>query len=281
MAEAERQLEEKNIIEENEVSENEEALTEEKLLTTQEDIRLVEAILFAAVTPIDKAIIAERFPEDRAELIPEILEHLQKEYEGRGINLVKRANKWAFRTDTDLSDKMKLEKDQCRKFTKAAMETMAIIAYHQPVTRAEIENIRGVATSSGSLDALMEAGWVKPGKRRDVPGRPMTWISTKDFLDHFGIENLTDLPGMEELKEAGLLDKRLAIDAIPGAKDLFDEDINKGKELEDPQEVTDEDLLGSTENDEVESLPSDDIEVNETTDTIEENIEENIENKEI
>jgi len=125
---------------------------------------------------------------------------------------------------------------------------MAIIAYHQPVTRAEIENIRGVATSPGALDTLMEAGWIKPGKRREVPGRPVTWLSTQAFLDHFGLERLTDLPGMDELKAAGLLDKRPAIEAMPNPSDLFGDGA---KEEEDPQEVTDEDLIGRSNDDTV------------------------------
>jgi len=168
----------------------------------QDDIRLVEAILFASSSAVDERVIAERFPMERAALIPEILEHLRAQYAGRGVNLVQRDKRWALRTSSDLGERMKLEKEQPRKFTRSAMETMAIIAYHQPVTRAEIENIRGVATSPGALDTLMEAGWIKPGKRREVPGRPVTWLSTQGFLDHFGLERLGDLPGMDELKAA-------------------------------------------------------------------------------
>jgi segregation and condensation protein B len=125
------------------------------------------------------------------------------------------------------------------------METMAIIAYHQPVTRAEIENIRGVATSPGALDALMEAGWIKPGKRREVPGRPVTWLTTQAFLDHFGLERLEDLPGMDELKAAGLLDKRPAIEAMPSTGDLFEEGGAETRGIE--PEITDEDLIGAPE----------------------------------
>lgn len=211
---------------------------------TQEDARLVEAILFATSNALSVANIAERFPQERAKLIPDVLELLKEQYANRGVNLVQRNDRWAFRTATDLGDSLRLEKEQPKKFTRAAMETMAIIAYHQPVTRAEIENIRGVATSPGALDALMEAGWIKPGKRREVPGRPVTWLSTQSFLDHFGLESLADLPGMEELKAAGLLDKRPAIEAMPTA-DLFGEDENRQEE--DPQEVTDEDLIGKTD----------------------------------
>ncbi len=207
---------------------------------THEDVRLVEAILFATSSAISVSQIAERFPAERKALIPVILEQLQAQFSNRGINLVQRDNRWALRTATDLGDRLRLEKEQPKKFTRSAMETMSIIAYHQPVTRAEIENIRGVATSPGALDALMEAGWIKPGKRREVPGRPVTWLSTQAFLDHFGLEKLEDLPGMEELKAAGLLDKRPAVEAMPTA-DLFDEN---DKHEHDPQEVTDEDLVG-------------------------------------
>jgi len=218
---------------------------------TQDDIRLVEAILFASASAIDERAIAERFPADRTALIPDILEHLKEQYAGRGVNLVQRDRKWALRTATDLGEQLRLEKEQPRKFTRAAMETMAIIAYHQPVTRAEIENIRGVATSPGALDTLMEAGWIKPGKRREVPGRPVTWLSTQAFLDHFGLERLADLPGMDELKAAGLLDKRPAIEAMPNPSDLFDANEAANRNEEDPQEVTDEDLLGGIEDDTV------------------------------
>jgi segregation and condensation protein B len=228
----------------------------EELPMTPEDVRLVEAILFATSSALTVGQISERFPADRVSLIPDILEHIKEQYSGRGVNLVQRDSRWAFRTATDLGDQLRLEKEQPKKFTRSAMETMAVIAYHQPVTRAEIENIRGVQTSPGALDALMEAGWIKPGKRREVPGRPVTWLSTQGFLDHFGLERLEDLPGMDELKAAGLLDKRPAIEAMPTA-DMFGEDENK--QIEDPQEVTDEDLIGkSGESDSDEIVANDD-----------------------
>lgn len=213
---------------------------------TQDDIRLVEAILFASSSSVSEAMIAERFPAERVSLIRDILEMLKEQYSARGVTLVQRDKRWALRTAVDLGDQLRLEKEQPRKFTRAAMETMAIVAYHQPVTRAEIENIRGVATSPGSLDALMEAGWIKPGKRREVPGRPVTWLTTQAFLDHFGLERIEDLPGMDDLKAAGLLDKRPAIEAMPTA-DLFGDD--ESKEEEDPNEITDEDLIGKSGND--------------------------------
>ncbi len=236
------------IVDGDEAVETETAVAEEESIDpdaplpemTHEDVRLVEAILFATSSAISVSQIAERFPAERKALIPVILEQLQAQFANRGINLVQRDSRWALRTATDLGDRLRLEKEQPKKFTRSAMETMSIIAYHQPVTRAEIENIRGVATSPGALDALMEAGWIKPGKRREVPGRPVTWLSTQAFLDHFGLEKLEDLPGMEELKAAGLLDKRPAVEAMPTA-DLFDEN---DKHEHDPQEVTDEDLVG-------------------------------------
>lgn len=216
---------------------------------TQDDLRLVEAILFASSSSVTIQQIAERFPEDRVKLIPDILEMLKEHYAARGVTLVQRDRRWALRTAADLGDQMRLEKEQPKKFTRAAMETLAIIAYHQPVTRAEIENIRGVATSPGALDTLMEAGWIKPGKRREVPGRPVTWLSTQSFLDHFGLEKLEDLPGMEELKAAGLLDKRPAIEAMPTA-DLFGD--GEDREDIDPNEITDEDLIGQSDSDDEE-----------------------------
>lgn len=220
----------------------------EAIPMTPEDIRLIEAILFATSSALTVGQMSERFPANRVSIIPDILEHLKEQYSGRGVNLVQRDSRWAFRTATDLGDQLRLEKEQPKKFTRSAMETMAVIAYHQPVTRAEIENIRGVQTSPGALDALMEAGWIKPGKRREVPGRPVTWLSTQGFLDHFGLERLEDLPGMDELKAAGLLDKRPAIEAMP-TSDMFGEDENKQET--DPQEVTDEDLIGTRDSDEV------------------------------
>lgn len=219
----------------------------EQVAITQDDVRLVEAILFAATSPVGVSQIAERFPEDRAGLIPDILDIIREQYAGRGVNLVQRDAKYALRTATDLGDALRLEKEQQKKFTRAAMETMAVVAYHQPVTRAEIENIRGVATSPGALDALMEAGWIKPGKRREVPGRPVTWLTTQAFLDHFGLERIEDLPGMDELKAAGLLDKRPAIEAMPAAGDLFAE--GEAREGIEP-EITDEDLVGKALEDE-------------------------------
>lgn len=185
-----------------------------------EQLRLLEAMLFASAEPLSTHVMHERLPgdPDLAVLLPA----LKERYEGGGISLVDIGGQWAFRTAADLGDALTMEKEVTRKLSRAAMETLAIVAYHQPITRAEIENIRGVATHKGTLDALMEMGWVKPGRRRESPGRPLTWVTTTAFLDHFGLESMMDLPGMDDLKAAGLLDRRPAIDTIPDTRDLFD-----------------------------------------------------------
>lgn len=183
-----------------------------------EDLRLLEAILFASSDPLNAQALHELMPEDAD--VGGLLMKLQKHYDGRGVHLIETDGQWAFRTALDLADALSIEKEVERKLSRAAMETMAIIAYHQPVTRAEIENIRGVATNKGTLDTLMELGWVKPGRRRETLGRPLTWVSTPAFLDHFALEGLMDLPGMDEMKSAGLLDRRPAIETTR-QNDLF------------------------------------------------------------
>jgi len=172
-----------------------------------EELRLLEALLFASSEPIEQAALAKRMPDGVD--IKAALAQLQAEYAPRGVNLVKVANKWTFRTAGDLAWLMTRESTETRKLSRAAIEVLAIIAYHQPVTRAEIEDIRGVQTSKGTLDVLMEAGWVRFRGRRRSPGRPVTFGTTRDFLDHFGLEELRDLPGLEELKGAGLLSGRI------------------------------------------------------------------------
>ncbi|MAS87757.1 MAG: SMC-Scp complex subunit ScpB [Micavibrio sp.] len=184
--------------------------------------RKVEAILFAAKEPLTVEQIEVRLPQGTD--VRAILRALKDTYETRGFTLTQSGNHWAFRTAADLSDILEHQKEEQRQLSRAAMETLAIVAYHQPVTRAEIENIRGVATSKGTLDILMEAGWVKPGRRRQVPGKPLTWITSEDFLDHFGLETIMELPGVEELKASGLLDKRPAIETIPGTPNMFEEE---------------------------------------------------------
>ncbi|MEM6781315.1 MAG: SMC-Scp complex subunit ScpB [Pseudomonadota bacterium] len=197
-----------------------------------EQLRILEAMLFASAEPLSTHVMHERLPgdPDLAVLLPE----LKTMYEGRGIHLTEVGGQWAFRTADDLGDALTMEKEVTRKLSKAALETMAVIAYHQPITRAEIENIRGVATHKGTLDTLMEIGWVKPGRRRETPGRPLTWVTTTDFLDHFGLESMMDLPGLDDLKASGLLDRRPAIDTIPDTGDLFDSaDVDAAEALAD------------------------------------------------
>lgn len=176
--------------------------------------RMVEALLFAAADPMSEADLRAHLPEE-VDLVG-LLSELQDSYSDRGINLVRVAGGWAFRTAPDLAPRLRREVPQERPLTKAALETLAIVAYHQPVTRAEIEGIRGVSISRGTLDSLMDAGWVRPGRRRQTPGKPLTWVTTKGFLDHFGLASMDELPGLEELKAAGLLDSRPAIATLPG-----------------------------------------------------------------
>jgi segregation and condensation protein B len=170
-------------------------------------LRIVEAILFATAEPVDIAHLKAFLPEGTD--IAGLLADLQANYANRGVNLVEVAGKWLFRTSDDLSYLLRREKVEERKLSKAAMETLAIIAYHQPVTRAEIEDIRGVAISKGTLDQLLEIGWVRMRGRRKTPGRPVTYGTTDAFLSHFGLNEVGDLPGLQELKGAGLLDANL------------------------------------------------------------------------
>jgi segregation and condensation protein B len=187
-----------------------------------EQERMVEAVLFASPAPMTARAIAERLPQGSD--VPEALVGLRRRYEGRGVHLVRIGDAWAFRTAADLGFLMSSQVAETRKLSRAAIETLAIVAYHQPVTRAEIEEIRGVSVSSGTLDQLIEIGWVKPGRRRMTPGRPMTFAVTEGFLDHFGLESDRDLPGIAELRAAGLLDNRPSADGPPGpAADEADE----------------------------------------------------------
>lgn len=169
-----------------------------------EATRLVEALLFAAPEPVSEAEINRRLPPGVKALA--VIERLQLDYAGRGVELVQVAGKWAFRTAPDLGPALELTKQEDRRLTRAMEETLAIIAYHQPITRPEIEAIRGVSVSGTTMDALLETGWVRPGPRKEVPGRPLTWLTTPVFLEAFGLAQLRDLPGVEELKAAGLLE---------------------------------------------------------------------------
>ena len=179
------------------------AMTED---LNSKNLRMLEAMLFAATEPVPETSLADRLPEGCN--ISALLVELSALYEGRGINLVPVAGRWAFRTAPDLADTLEIEINVSRKLSRAAVETLAIIAYHQPVTRGDIEEIRGVALSKGTLDVLLEIGWIRPVGRRRTPGRPVTWGTSPNFLDHFNLNELTDLPGVDELKAAGLLDTR-------------------------------------------------------------------------
>lgn len=172
-----------------------------------EAARIAEALVFASAGPVSGAYIAERLP--RGVDVLHVMRELKALYAGRGVNLVQVGDAWAFRTAPDLSFVIRTDETEVRKLSRAALEVLSIIAYHQPVTRAEIEDIRGVQTSKGTLDVLMEASWVRFRGRRRSPGRPVTFGTTRDFLDHFGLEELRDLPGLDELKGAGLLSGRI------------------------------------------------------------------------
>ena len=195
-----------------------------------EQERMVEAILFATADPITVAELSARMPHgcDPAEA----LVYLRKRYEGRGVSVMKIGDAWAFRTAPDLGFLMQKETVETRKLSRAAIETLAIIAYHQPVTRAEIEEIRGVSVSRGTVDQLLEMEWIRFGRRKMTPGRPVTFVVTQSFLDHFGLENARDLPGLKELRAAGLLENRPAPGLTPGPEsEDEDEDVEGQTEL--------------------------------------------------
>ncbi len=186
--------------------------------TRPEELRLLEALLFAASEPLDEKTLAKHLPAGID--VRATLKRLQVEYAPRGVNLVHLGNKWMFRTANDLSWLLTHEAVEPKKLSRAAIETLAIIAYHQPVTRAEIEEIRGVSAAKGTLDVLLETGWVRPRGRRKAPGRPLTYGTTPEFLSHFGLEALSDLPGLDDLKGSGLFDGTLPAGfAVPEPSD--------------------------------------------------------------
>jgi len=212
------------------------------------ELRLLEALLFAAVEPIDIQTLRDRLPEDAD--VGALLARLTRDYQGRGINLVHVANKWRFQTAPDLESHLTDIKEAPRKLSNAALETLAIVAYHQPVTRAEIEDVRGVAVSKGTLDVLMELGWLRLRGRRRTPGRPVTYGTTDGFLAHFNLETIADLPGRDDLKAAGLLDPRLPKDfemPEPMVLDELGDDEGPIEEVEEPEFF--EDFLSEDEND--------------------------------
>jgi segregation and condensation protein B len=196
-----------------------------------EQERMVEAILFATAEPVSVAELTARMPHgcDPAEAL--VL--LRKRYEGRGVNLVRVGDAWAMRTAADLGFLMQKEVTETRKLSRAAIETLAIIAYHQPATRGEIEEIRGVAVSRGTVDQLLELDWIRFGRRRMTPGRPVTFVVTERFLDHFGLESARDLPGLKELRAAGLLDNRAAPGEVALPDDEGEDQIGQSEMFED------------------------------------------------
>jgi segregation and condensation protein B len=201
-----------------------------------EELRILEAILFASSEPISDKDLSARLPEGTD--LAAALERLREDYAPRGVNLVRIDGKWTFRTATDLAWLLSKETTEKRKLSRAAIETLAIIAYHQPVTRSEIEELRGVSTSAGSVDVLLETGWIKPRGRRKSPGRPLTYGTTAEFLSHFGLDQVGDLPGLEELKGAGMFDGRLP----PGFSVPMPTDDAALQPDEDPLEPGDLDL---------------------------------------
>jgi segregation and condensation protein B len=201
-----------------------------------EELRLLEAMLFASAEPLDEKELVARLPQGVD--VHAALARLQEDYAPRGVNLVRIAGKWTFRTANDLSWLLSKETVETRKLSRAAIETLAIIAYHQPVTRTEIEDIRGVTTSKGSIDVLLQTGWIRPRGRRKAPGRPLTYGTNAAFLSHFGLDALGDLPGLEELKGSGLLDGRLP----PGFSVPMPSDDPALRDDEDPLEPGDLDL---------------------------------------
>ena len=176
------------------------------------DIKIIEAILFASNEPVLEDVLKDKIREKNK--LKEYLINLKSFYSDRGINLVKTGSKWSFRTSGDLSDELTIFKKQKRRISRAALETLAIVAYHQPITRSEIENIRGVQMGRGSIDDLLEIGWIKPKGRKNIPGKPVLWTTTDMFLEHFEIDDIVNLPDKNELKASGFLEKKSAITTI-------------------------------------------------------------------
>lgn len=239
----------------------------------QEKLRRIEALLFASSEPINAAALAKQI--DAKDEINALMAALQQHYVGRGVNLIQVAGKWQFRTAEDLSYLLERHRKDERKLSKAALETLAIIAYHQPVTRAEIEEIRGVQTSPGTLDVLMETGWIRPRGRRRAPGRPLTFGTTDDFLQHFALDSLKDLPGLSDLRASGLLTNALPADfKIPSPGEvsaLMPDELPLTDEGEDEDDVPelelgippdDEDDDNGDNANESDALPADDADDN-------------------
>ena len=237
-----------------------------------QETRIVEALLFAATEPVSTDFLAERLPEGTD--IGAILEDLQTLYTNRGVNVARVAGKWSLRTAEDLSPHLRIERKVSRKPSRAAVESLAIIAYHQPVTRSEVEEIRGVSVSKGSFDVLLEAGWIKPAGRRRTPGRPTTWGTTPNFLDEFGLDSLADLPGIDELKASGLLDTRPAGTIIGDTGDIYVDAEVEGAPEEEPEALSDEDDAGNAEDADADADAQEAVQIDESEDAPEADAEE-------
>ena len=198
------------------------------------DIKLLEAILFASGEPVEETDLRDKIKDKKN--ITNYLNQIKDFYSSRGINLIKTGSKWSFRTSSELIDDLTIFKTQKRKLSRAALETLSIIAYQQPITRSEIENIRGVQMGRGSIDHLMEIGWIKPSGRKSIPGKPTLWSTTDMFIEHFGLSDLSDLPNKDELKASGFLDKRAAIATI---SDLATNDENIDSDNEEDENLDD------------------------------------------
>ena len=202
-------------------------------MSISRDTKVLEAILFASGSPVLEDDLKEKMSNKNE--FKKVINKLKEFYMDRGINLIKTGNKWSFRTSESIKDQLTIFKKQKRKLSRAAIETLSIIAYQQPITRSEIENIRGVQMGRGSIDHLMEIGWIKPSGRKNIPGKPVLWVTTDIFIEHFGIESLADLPDKDELKASGFLEKRSAIATIT--------DIANNNDLLDKQEIEEEESL--------------------------------------
>lgn len=213
-------------------------MNETVIVQTEDDkVRLIEAVIFATAELVEEKTLAGFFDKDTD--VKVLLETLREQYKGRGVELVRRGSAWGFRTAPDLTEKLASRQVITKLLSKTATEVLAIIAYHQPVIRAEIEQIRGVSLSKSTMDILISENWVRPGKRRQVPGRPLTWITTRHFLDYFGLEELSELPNMKELKESGFLEKQYQ----PELHGMMGQSVSDGGE-------TDEDLFNDDDMDE-------------------------------
>jgi len=201
-------------------------------MSENRDTMIIEGILFASGHPVLEEDLKQKIVDKNN--LQSYLENLQNYYKNRGINLIKTGNKWSFRTSNEIKDNLTIFKEQKRKLSRAALETLSIIAYQQPITRSEIENVRGVQMGRGSIDHLMEMGWIKPSGRKNIPGKPALWSTTDLFLEHFGLKDLSDLPNIDELKASGFLEKRSAIATIT---DIANNDGNQIEEDNFPDEI--------------------------------------------